>query len=381
MGKLIYLAHYCALEPDWEANPAAVAVMDYVIDTIVQAGFDLTVLSPVQRNDRQARKRQQCRIREQVTCVYLPARRRFDHCLPLRLWQKLRRQRDLKQELLRLTEDGDTLMVYHAPILMDAVRWICKKRKLRLILQVCEVYADAWKRVPLGMAGKERAFLKQADGYLVMSEQLARLLCGGKPYVVCLGACKAEEAIRGDKWEGIHVVYSGTLDPKKGGAFGAVRAAAHLPEGYHLHILGVGSREEEAAVKAEIASVSRDSAAEITYDGSLYGQAYRAFLGKCHIGLSTQDPGGAFNETSFPSKILSYLSAGLRVVSARIPAVESSGLGQALYYYKNQTPQEIAQAIRNVDLKGAYDPAALVRTLDHRFSREIRQLLERDENG
>lgn len=39
----------------------------------------------------------------------------------------------------------------------------------------------------------------------------------------------------------VHVVYSGTLDPNKGGAMAAVGVAASLPSTYRVHILGFGN--------------------------------------------------------------------------------------------------------------------------------------------
>ena len=64
--------------------------------------------------------------------------------------------------------------------------------------------------------------------------------------------------------------------------------------------------------------------------------------------MNTHNPNAAFNATSFPSKILTYLANGLAVVSIRIPAIEQSEVGKYLFYYERQTPQEIAAAIMSV---------------------------------
>jgi hypothetical protein len=122
--------------------------------------------------------------------------------------------------------------------------------------------------------------------------------------------------------------------------------------------------------------VSLKTEATVTYDGVLLGEEYTGFLQSCHIGLSTQDPCASFNATSFPSKILSYMSNGLRVVSIRIPAIETSEVGQYMYYYDEQTPEEIAKAIMAVDLKDAYDPRAVLDGMDRRFRDAVRDLLE-----
>ena len=95
--------------------------------------------------------------------------------------------------------------------------------------------------------------------------------------------------------------------------------------------------------------------AKITYDGLLSGEEYIKFIQSCDIGLSTQNPNGKYNDTSFPSKILSYMANGLRVVSVRIPVVEESGIGKCVCYYDEQTPENIAKAIKSIDFSEEYD--------------------------
>jgi glycosyltransferase involved in cell wall biosynthesis len=128
-------------------------------------------------------------------------------------------------------------------------------------------------------------------------------------------------------------------------------------------------------MRERLDSVSAESVCRLTYDGVLYDEAYTDFLHSCHIGLSTQDPAGAFNATSFPSKVLSYMASGLRVVSARIPVVESSLVGDCLYYYGEQSPEAIAAAIQRVDLSDGYDGKAVLRRLDEEFLGDLKKMI------
>lgn len=52
---------------------------------------------------------------------------------------------------------------------------------------------------------------------------------------------------------------------------------------------------------------------------------------------------------SFPSKIITYMANGLRVVSANIRSVKSSLVGEYLTYYDNNTPEDIAKAIMTIN--------------------------------
>lgn len=139
-------------------------------------------------------------------------------------------------------------------------------------------------------------------------------------------------------------MYAGTFDPRKGGPT-TTTTTRWLPENYHVHILGFGSENDTKELCALIEETNEASAATVTYDGLLSGEDYIRFLQKCQIGLSTQNPDAAFNDTSFPSKILSYMANGLRVVTVRIPAIEGSAVGDDVIYYEEQTPEKIAQAI------------------------------------
>jgi hypothetical protein len=126
----------------------------------------------------------------------------------------------------------------------------------------------------------------------------------------------------------------------------------------------------------KIDEISKTTKATITYDGLLRGEDYIQFLQKCHIGLSTQNPDAEFNDTSFPSKILSYMANGLRVVSVRIKAIEISAIGNEVYYYDEQNPKDIAQAIMSIDFNEPYNSREIIKKLDAKFSKEIKDLLK-----
>ena len=124
----------------------------------------------------------------------------------------------------------------------------------------------------------------------------------------------------------------------------------------------------------KIDQTNQESQCRVTYDGVLTGEKFSQFLQSCQIGLSTQNPNGAFNDTSFPSKILTYLCNGLKVVSVRIPAVERSAISGAVTFYEEQTPEAIADAILKVKLDGK-DSKDLIRQLDLKCKKELAQLI------
>lgn len=247
-----------------------------------------------------------------------------------------------------------------------------------------EIYADVIGKTIIRK--KEISAAHKASGYIFPTRMLdLEINNRHKPFVIIHGTYQVEmdrkcRIFDGDLETGggkkIHCVYAGTFDPRKGGAAAAVEAAEFLPVDYHIHILGFGSDEEIRNMKDYISQVAKRSTAKVSYDGLLTGEDYIKFIQSCDIGLSTQNPDAAFNATSFPSKILTYLANGLRVVSIRIPVIEQSDIGDKLFYYDEQTPDQIANAILSVDLSQEYDSRRLIEQLSECFERELVEVLE-----
>jgi len=269
---------------------------------------------------------------------------------------------------------NDLLIVYHNTGFISIVKMLRKFKKFRLIIDVNELYG-----IVLGknnITKRELKYLKIADGYLLATEYLARYL-EEKPKVVVSGTYEYNADNRKRKKtnrESVHCVYSGTFSASKG-VHEAIRSANYLSQNYHLHILGFGTDDEVKAVKENISLVDRNAKCKVTYDGCLVGDEYTKFIQTCDIGLSTQDPDTDYSDSSFPSKIFSYLSNGLRVVSIKIPAIENSVVGDKIYYYNEQSPEKIAKAICDVDLDDDYDAQSFLEEIDKDYMMELKKLL------
>ena len=226
-------------------------------------------------------------------------------------------------------------------------------------------------------------YFSLADKYIFQTEILNHIVnTKSLPYAVLHGAYKSVPEGISHAFpfasSKIRCVYAGTLDPRKGGAFAAVATAAFLPENFHIHILGFGTENEIEQIQKKVEEISRTSKASVSYDGCLRGEEYLDFIKHCHIGLSTQNPDAAFNMTSFPSKILVYMASGLRVVTVRIPAVESSLVGRDLFYYELPTPQNVAQAIQKIDFSEHYDGKQKIESLNESFCKSLEALLKKE---
>ena len=65
------------------------------------------------------------------------------------------------------------------------------------------------------------------------------------------------------------------------------------------------------------------------------------------------------------------------MVSIKIPAIEQSAVGDMLYYYTEQTPEEIANAILSTQLNDGYDGRTVVGHLHKKFTTELLNLLQK----
>lgn len=270
----------------------------------------------------------------------------------------------------------DTLIVYHSFAYDRYVRIAKRLKRFRLILELEEIYSDVSGNSE--QQCREKKIIEVADGYMFSTELLEeKYNIVGKPSVVCNGIYRVEPRLADHFADGkIHVVYAGTFDPRKGGVVAAAAAAALLPSNYHFHICGFGSPKEIELVKEAVRKINDKGIARVTYEGMLTGEHFLRFIQQCHIGVSTQDPNALFNSTSFPSKILTYLSNGLSVVSIRIPAIERSGVRECITFYEEQTPENIAQAILNLKIETGQSPIILNK-LHKEFKEHLMALIKR----
>lgn len=268
----------------------------------------------------------------------------------------------------------DTIIVYHSLGYYNTILWAKRIKNFRLVLEVEEIYSDVskmsnyWRNLEFKMFGIADAFIFSND---ILNDNINRY---HKPFIVIYGSYQVEPR-RVDKFHNgmIHAIYAGTFDPNKGGAQASIMAAKYLPENYHIHICGFGSKKSVSDVQNLIKKVQSISKATITYDGLKKGEEFNSFLQQCHIGLSTQNPVGEYNNTSFPSKVLTYMANGLTVVSIRIPVLEKASIAKALSFYNEPDAKSLAEAIKNCDYQ--YSSRDLVDALDQSFRRDLKYIM------
>lgn len=283
----------------------------------------------------------------------------------------------LKKFLNRNLNYGDTVFIYHSVTDHKYLSKLIKKKKLKVILEVEEIYGDVSNNQKLKQ--REMEFFQCANSYIFPTQLLDKLINqSGKPSVIIHGTYNVEKNY-GEKFNDgrIHCVYAGTFDPRKGGAEAAIESASFLNKNYCLHVLGFGSQSDVEHITELIYESNIKGGAEIIYEGTKTGDDYLRFLQRCDIGLSTQISKGDYNNSSFPSKILSYISNGLRVVTVKIPVVEVSAISKEVYYAKSNSGKDIAEAIFEVDYSKKYNGKRIISKLNNTFIKDLKVFLEK----
>lgn len=372
MKKIFYLGYYNLPDSGTNFVLSSVNKMNYICEALENNGYNTEIVSASGAVEKKFCKSKKVKLTDKTTLKLFSSLPRLNRIVSVidRVILKIK----LFLYMIKNTNKDSTVMVYHSLGYMSLVKRLKKLKGFKLIIEAEEIYGDVIGNEKTSQ--KEYEFFKIADGFIFPTELLSeKVNTEKKPEVIIYGTYHIEKEMPKIFSDGkIHCVYAGTLDPRKGGA-AAVEAALFLNGDYHIHILGFGNEKEKAEMLNIIDDISKKTEAKITYDGLLSGDEFTSFIQSCDIGFSTQSPDAAFNSTSFPSKILTYMVNGLRVVSIRIPAIEKSAVGKFMYYYDEQTPENIAKAIKSIDFSEEYDSRKAIGMLDKDFICDLKKML------
>lgn len=274
--------------------------------------------------------------------------------------------------LLCHTKRNEKVVFYHSLSLMTIISVLYRLKGIQPILEFREIYSDI-NKVSKRLTKKEHQYFNCAYGFIFPSDAIRRILnVNNKPYVLAPGSYSVHRFTEAKFSDGkIHCVYAGNLRRDKGGAFIAIEAAKFLDERFVIHILGSGNDNQIKDLQIEIDK--EKTKANIVYDGFLTGEGFYRFLGSCKIGLATQQP-GVFSNTSFPSKILTYMGCGLAVVCPDLETVRLSPIAEFMNMYREEDYYSIAEQI-NIAAEKTVDYSNVLSELDKKLKQELQQIL------
>ncbi len=340
-SKIKYISFYNHVDSEFNRASALSAVnkINYVIDTLNELDYDVELISPswlTKDNNVNYVKY----IKENIgrnLFVYTPSFRpvnkffsTFNVILSI-LWLIL--------YLIFNCKKNEKVIVYHSPLLIIPISIVKKIKGLDIILEIEEIYHEVWSNNKQFRFFKEieYSFLQKTKKAIVASDNIQnKLNLDDLNTIKLYGAYRVNNHKTKDNYNNniIEVVYAGGIEKTRSGAFNSIELISFLPSNYRLNILGYGSEDciDELLQKIDLYNEKLDN--KIIFHGTLHGNDLINFLNKCHIGLNPQNLGD-YMDSAFPSKILTYISNGLNVISSDIEVIRKSQISDYIFFYQN----------------------------------------------
>lgn len=286
--------------------------------------------------------------------------------------------------LLINVKRGDSLLIYHSLQYIWVIHLFkLIKRSNKVIFQVEEIYADAYKKF-YKYKKREINYLLKGESYICINDKVKESIAKDKPATVLYGDYRIPKFnIKkvNNNSNKIHVVYAGVIEPTRNAAVTAVNAARYLNENFLIHIAGFGKKEDVKRLIELIDEVNSGlNYIGVQYDGLFHGKEFENYLQEKDIGLnchsySNRDLISA--EVTFPSKILIYLVNGLKVVSPSINCLINSDLKEFIQFYNGFDAKNLANGILSASNKDHNKDMIVskIKQLDKEFSRNLKNII------
>lgn len=200
----------------------------------------------------------------------------------------------------------------------------------------------SWARVLSGFA--ECVCRRMIRGAILVHPEMKNRLPPGLPTTLVPGfVAGTEHEQEFPTSSEIRFLYSGTLDEPRGVDI-LLKALEYLPDsGWRLDITGTGP----LVGAVEQAASSACYAQKISFHKTLPEQDYQRLVAAAHVGLNCQRSFDPISAVTFPSKVFTYLSAGLVVLSSTASEVKLI-CGKACVYFDEETPKALAAAMNEL---------------------------------
>lgn len=350
--RIKYIGGYDIIRPDGmlrEYSLAGAKKMDYLVSVLNSLGYGVDILSPI--HVKVSFGGFYPGIRMQLTKqnrLILPLSFGSKNIL-LKVFRALYENIWLFFYLIVHCSTNEKILVYHSYLYAWPIVLAHKIKNLEIILEIEEKYAEIWN-IGTYKSFKENMMLSfvKKNTSIVVSESLSNLL-GLKNTVVCYGSYNTANSLKPrEKDNRVKLVFSGYVDKARGSAFLSIEAMRYLPDCYDLVLSGTINKEDEDELYSLIEDVNNILGRQAcVHVGVLDDVKFSELLQKSDIALNPQKEGD-YSKFLFPSKILTYMSYGLPVVSTPGESIIQSSVADLIVFSKGYSPKDIADAIKNV---------------------------------
>lgn len=360
-----YIGYYVdeSDEHEYSHNVPGLKKMQYVADVLKSTGDELSIFSVCKKKHNGVFASKKLKTDEGYNLVY-----RATSCGGFfnKVLDKILLKRELHRYIKNIVKENDTVVVYHSVNLTRYLSKYLHKKSIQWILEVEELYGYG-ASFDNPHVDKEIEDIKKFPKHIFVNNVLPEFFGITENYTVCYGSYSAKKRPMLPPTEKVRVVYAGTIEESKIGAYTAAEAARFLPDSYEMHIAGFGSDVAITRLKEMIDENNRLGRCQIIYHGKLDGEELSNLLFSCEIGLSTYVIRLPFSNCVFPSKLTTYVCHGLKVVIGRSENFEKAEIAQGWTYYEENDPKSISQAIEQAHSATCVDGYELICRLDEEF--------------
>lgn len=354
---------------------AGVNKMNYISDVLVKAGFKINIVSPswgeyeITKNENL--KPKQIILDNNKKITFFPTLKITNQFFKyikiiysltyLLLW------------LIRHVRKNEKILVYNSPTLPFPLLIAKAIKRFSIILEVEEIHSEVWKS-NFFFKRWEWKLINASDYYICASDLLATKL-GVDKCLVVYGSYNLPQKNKCHlKKTEINIVYAGAIETTRGGAYKSIECLKHLDQNYTLHICGYGNNRQIDIISEFIKKTNQTLGREAClYHGKLLGKQFSNLLYSCDIALNPQNEGD-YMSSAFPSKILTYLSHNLHILSTNIESIKASKLASYINFSKDDSSLEIAKTIQKINVDVRNDNYKLLHNLEENLIEDFKLL-------
>ena len=268
---------------------------------------------------------------------------------------------------------SDVVIFYHVFYLLPIFKFAKYLKKFKLIIEVEESYQAAWGNGDEKIK-KEIELLKNADGYIYVNDLLPNVIEKGKFYTVCYGNYSVYLRKKVNyTLKKIRMVYAGLINfNEHSDVVLAINTMQYLSDRYSLSIAGYGSKIDINLMNEYIQEKGLSD--KVSYAGFFQGQEYDEYLTEFDIGLNPRMLQDQLSNYTFPSKVMSYLTHGLYVVSTPIQCIAASKVANLVSLSNDNTAESLSSAVLKINFDCSHHQ--IIDELHNNFVKDIGELIK-----